>query len=127
MVRNLTKPPMVSSLIEFVTCMHARRLRPNDMTILGDDGPAEGYLVVSRAVTGGEWSAGNTKSSGGEKLSRNEILMGTNILRAVPGEPDKTELTAITHVYSPMIPQMLARSAGVKRAVDFVRDMRALP
>ena len=81
---------MVSSLLEFVTCMHARRLRPDDTSILGDNEPAEGYLVVSRAVTGGEWSAGNTKSNNGEKLSRNEILMGVNILRSVPGEPDKT-------------------------------------
>ncbi len=133
-VRNLTKPPMVSSLIEFVTCMHARKLRPSDMDILspgnnGDgDTTAEGYIVVSRAVMGGEWSTDNNgKSENGEKLVRNEILLGVNVLRAVPGEPDKTELTAVTHVQSPMIPVMLAKGAGVKGAVDFVRDIRALP
>jgi len=140
-VRNLTKPPMVNSIIEFVTCMHARKLRPSDMSILfpndgnnNDDGDAgsltDGYVVVSRAVTGEEWSTNGDKnassSHNGEKLVRNEILLGVNILRAVPGEPNKTELTAVTHVYSPMIPQMLAKSAGVKAAVDFVRDMRAL-
>lgn len=137
-VRNLTKPPMVSSPLEFVTCMHARRLRPEDMRVLlspdnGSDhetlsAAAEGgYLVVSRAVTGGEWSGGSEGDGDGEKLVRNEILLGVNVLRAVPGEPDKTELTAVTHVYSPMIPLMLAKNAGVKGAVDFVRDMRALP
>ena len=132
-VRNLTKPPMVSSLIEFVTCMHARRIRPSDLKILspnnedGESSPTDGYIVVSRAVTGGEWSTSNAKSSSGEKLVRNEILLGVNILKAVPGEPNKTELTSVTHVYSPMIPLMLAKNAGVKGAVDFVRDIRALP
>lgn len=144
-VRNLTKPPMVSSLIEFVTCMHARKLRPSDMDILsygstGNDGDTSmapeakngnelGYIVVSRAVTGGEWdnNSSNAKSDNGEKLVRNEILLGVNILKAVPDEPDKTELTSVTHVYSPMIPLMLAKNAGVKGAVDFVRDIRALP
>ena len=77
MVRNLTKPPMASSELEFVTFMHARRLRPGDMKMLSSslsDGggrgdassnaagdsrlsslsstPVEGYIVVSRAVVG---------------------------------------------------------------------------
>ena len=41
--------------------------------------------------------------------------------------PPETELTSVTHVYSPMIPVMLAKSAGVKGAIDFVKDIRALP
>ena len=125
---------MVSSLIEFVTCMHARKLRPSDMALLGEGSgddeqpPPGGYVVVSRAVTGGKWSDGEGRTGdGGEKLVRDEILLGVNILKAVSAEPDKTELTAITHVYSPMIPMMLAKSAGVKGAVDFIRDIRALP
>ncbi len=134
-VRNLTKPPMVNSLLEFLTCMHARRIRPSDLKILSpnnsndgdDETPTDGYIVVSRAITGGDWSTDNAKSSSGEKLVRNEILLGVNILKAVPGEPNKTELTAVTHVYSPMVPMMLAKNAGVKGAVDFVRDIRALP
>lgn len=132
-VRNLTKPPMVNSIIEFVTCMHARKLRRSDVGLLhsnDDDTTPEtvdGYVVVSRAVTGGEWSADSGVSEDGGKLVRNEILMGVNVLRAIPGEPDKTELTSVTHVYSPMIPLILAKNAGVKGAVDFVRDVRALP
>ena len=121
---------MVKSLLEFLTCMHARKLRPGDMSVLlSPDEEPDGYIVVSRAVTGGEWSNddGSDSKNDGEKRVRNEILLGVNILKAVPGEPDKTELTAVTHVYSPMIPLMLAKSAGVKGAVDFVRDIRALP
>lgn len=121
-VRNLTKPPMVNGLLEFVTCMHARRLRPSDSSFLGEE--AEGYVVVSRAVLGDKY---DSASDSGEKLVRNEILLGVNVLKSIPGEPGRTELTAVTHVYSPMIPLMLAKNAGVKGAVDFVRDIRALP
>ena len=57
---------------------------------------------------------------------RNEILLGVNVLRAVPGEPDKTERTSVMHVYSPIILLMLVKGAGVKGTTDFVRDIRAL-
>ena len=113
---------MVNNLLEFVTCMHARRLRPSDSSFLGEE--ADGYVVVSRAVLGDKY---NSASDSGEKLVRNEILLGVNVLKSIPGEPERTELTAVTHVYSPMIPLMLAKNAGVKGAVDFVRDIRALP
>ncbi|KAL7494234.1 hypothetical protein ACHAWT_008488 [Skeletonema menzelii] len=125
-VRNLTRPPMVNSNLEFVTCMHARKLSQQDLQTLSSNNndpnqPTDGYIVVSRAVTGGQWNSDDSKNV------RNEIILGVNILRQVPNEPDKTELIAVTHVYSPMIPLMLAKNAGVKGAVDFVRDIRSLP
>ncbi len=166
-VRNLTKPPMVSSELEFVTFMHARKLRTADTKMLvssssssslpgggskgsisssvtpestNDDhssstsSPAttEGYIVVSRAIVGDDsHNNGTSKSDDDDKMKkkfiRNEILLGVNILKSVPGEPNLTELTSVTHVYSPLIPVMLAKNAGVKGAVDFVRDIRALP
>jgi hypothetical protein len=99
--------------------------------VSGDDddgGECKGYVVVSRAVVGGGGSFSSEDDRiDDEKLVRNEILLGVNVLRAVPGEPDKTELTSVTHVYSPMIPKYLAKSAGVKGATDFVRDIRAMP
>lgn len=121
--------------LQCTACMHARKLRHEDTNLLSTANnndhnriPTEGYIVVSRAVTGGEWNAGEKNNiHNGEKFVRNEILLGVNILKAVPGEPNKTELTSVTHVYSPMVPLMLAKNAGVKGAVDFVRDIRALP
>eukprot|EP00577_Skeletonema_sp_RCC1716_P008587 CAMPEP_0113381170 /NCGR_PEP_ID=MMETSP0013_2-20120614/5151_1 /TAXON_ID=2843 ORGANISM="Skeletonema costatum, Strain 1716" /NCGR_SAMPLE_ID=MMETSP0013_2 /ASSEMBLY_ACC=CAM_ASM_000158 /LENGTH=742 /DNA_ID=CAMNT_0000263563 /DNA_START=64 /DNA_END=2292 /DNA_ORIENTATION=+ /assembly_acc=CAM_ASM_000158 len=125
-VRNLTRPPMINSNLEFVTCMHARKLSHQDLQTLSSNNsdpnqPTDGYIVVSRAVTGGQWNSDDSNNV------RNEIILGVNILRQVPNEPDKTELIAVTHVYSPMIPLMLAKNAGVKGAVDFVRDIRSLP
>ena len=108
--------------------MHARKLRADDSNWIQspNNESTEGYIVVSRAATGGKWDPIHSNNSG-EKYVRNEILLGVNVLRAIPGEPDKTELTAVTHVYSPLVPLMLAKSAGMKGAVDFVRDMRAIP
>lgn len=108
--------------------MHARKLKPIDANLISsvasnNNVPMEGYIVVSRAVSGGKWTPSNNPN---EKYVRNEILLGVNVLRTIPGEPDKTELTAVTHVYSPVIPLMLAKSAGMKGAVDFVRDVRAV-
>lgn len=109
----------IFNFVSTIACMHARKLRHADSI----KEPMDGYIVVSRAVTGGKWApASNTN----ENYVRNEILLGVNLLKAIPGEPDKTELTAVTHVYSPMVPVMLAKSAGMKGAVDFVRDIRAL-
>ena len=49
-----------------------------------------------------------------------------NLIRNVPGEPNKCEVVAVTHCNSPSVPKMLAGSVGVKGAVDFVRDIRAM-
>ena len=72
-VRNLSRPPLVSGIIEFVTCMHGRRLRPEDDGVLGgDDGDdsGDGYIVVSRAVLGGGGGGG----SGGSRRRQTSII-----------------------------------------------------
>jgi len=144
-VRNLTKPPLTKKTIEFVTLMHARPLTSQDQVgpgILGGTGTTNhhdkdeheadsstnsnsssggGYIVVSRAIPGGDWN-----SEGDGDLTRSEILLGVNLVRPVPGHPNKSEVTAVTHVHSPSIPTMLAGTVGVKGAVDFVRDIRSL-
>jgi len=147
-VRNISKPPLSKKLMEFVTLMYARRLNVDDNVSSGyvgsgidgtnnDDGS---YIVVTRAVSGGRWGGpsgssegvkargGAGEASGGdeEEMIRSEILLGINVLRTIPGEPDKTEVTAVTHVYSPSVPTMLAGTVGVKGAIDFVKDIRAL-
>jgi hypothetical protein len=164
-VRNVTKPPLTKKLMDFVTFMYARRLTEADGVSAGmlggggqggkgggssssstknppqDEEDHHGYIVVSRAVSGGQWSGrkspveqprggGSTSSSTKEEeqgeIIRSEILLGVNVLRCVPGEPHMTEVTAITHVYSPSVPTMLAGKVGVKGAIDFVRDIRDL-
>ena len=126
-VRNLTKPPLSKKLMEFVTVMYARRLKADDKVGIGIMGGSyeDGYAVVSRAVSGGQWGSGNQDGEESER-TRSEILLGMNLIRTVPGEAGKCEVTAVTHCNSPSIPKMLAGSVGVKGAVDFVRDIRAM-
>eukprot|EP00816_Leptocylindrus_hargravesii_P005478 CAMPEP_0196821594 /NCGR_PEP_ID=MMETSP1362-20130617/79984_1 /TAXON_ID=163516 /ORGANISM="Leptocylindrus danicus, Strain CCMP1856" /LENGTH=359 /DNA_ID=CAMNT_0042200837 /DNA_START=110 /DNA_END=1186 /DNA_ORIENTATION=+ len=121
-VRNLTKPPLTKKTLEFVTLMHARKLNP-------DHGEGEGYLVVSRAVNDRlERDAAETPTNASDVTTmerlRSEILLGVNVLRAIEGEPNKTDLTSVTHVNSPLVPALAAKKVGLKGAVDFIRDIR---
>jgi len=135
-VRNLTQPPLSKKKMEFVTVMHARRMRPSDRPGRGylggigndDDG---GWVVVSRAVNDGGPNATPTATNGGggsdaEEFIRSEILLGVNLVRPVPDRADACEVTAITHCNSPSVPLLIAGKIGVKGAVDFVKDIRAM-
>jgi hypothetical protein len=126
-VRNLTKPPLSKKLMEFVTVMYARRLESMDHVGVGIMGGnhQDGYVVVSRAVSGGQWGTLNLEGQESER-TRSEILLGVNLIRSIPGEANRCEVIAVTHCNSPMVPKMLAGSVGVKGAVDFVRDVRAM-
>jgi len=149
-VRNLTQPPVSKKLMEFVTLMCARPFNSEDnvgVGIMGGSSPenvdddsgdgSNGYIVMSRAVSGGRWSSGNTASTtqGNDsdddskqkepEMKRSEILLGVNLLREIPGQPDKTELTAVTHVKAGA-PGILAVKIGIRGAVNFVRDIRSL-
>lgn len=125
-VRNVTKPPLSKKLMDFVTVMYARKINVDDNVSAGIVGRAnDGYAVISRAVSGGKWGSSNTGDGSEEKI-RSEILMGINLIRSIPGQPEKSEYTAVTHCNSPSVPKMLAGTVGVKGAIDFVKDIRAL-
>lgn len=115
-VQNLTQPPVSKSKMISVTLMHARALDEDDKTMLNSP-YTDGYLVVSRAVPGmveEEFS----------ECPRNDILLGANLLQDIG--PNECIMTAVTHVYSPALPTMLARSMGVSSAISFVRDVRGV-
>eukprot|EP00521_Asterionellopsis_glacialis_P018092 CAMPEP_0195297726 /NCGR_PEP_ID=MMETSP0707-20130614/22075_1 /TAXON_ID=33640 /ORGANISM="Asterionellopsis glacialis, Strain CCMP134" /LENGTH=373 /DNA_ID=CAMNT_0040359625 /DNA_START=278 /DNA_END=1395 /DNA_ORIENTATION=- len=115
-VRNLTDPPVTKKKFVCVTMMHARALRPEQDKV--DRG---GYLVVSRAVAGDMWESDD------DSLTRNEILLGVNLIQeSLSANPNECVVTSVTHVYSPSVPVMLAGSVGVKGAVDFIKDIRKL-
>ncbi|GMH56324.1 hypothetical protein TrRE_jg5812 [Triparma retinervis] len=107
-VKNKTKPPLTSKTMVFTTLMHARKLSNSS------------YLVVSRAVN--VPSVSSAPSAGG--VVKSEIMLGVNVLR--PLTESSCELSSVTHVNSPLVPGMMARSVGVKGAVNFINDLRAL-
>lgn len=112
-VRNLTKPPVAKSNMVSVTLMHSRKLSEDDQTFL--KGPHKGgYLCVSRAVPGADDKYTD--------IPRNDILLGVNLLQETG--PNECIMTAVTHVYSPSLPSILASRLGVSSAINFVKDIR---
>ena len=113
-VCNLTKPPVAKSRMVSVTFMHKEELLPPQ----NSHDPRPSYLVVTRAVP-------SLVDPSLSDLPRNDILLGINLLEPVPGgNDDACQMTAITHVYSPALPMILAKSMGVSSAVNFVKDIR---
>ena len=106
-VRNVVQLPVSNSKVESVTLLHTRQL---------DNGS---HLLVSRAM-------GGTKYASGGKVGRSFILLGVNLFEPVAGSSDECRMTAVTHVYSPGVPLMLAGKVGVKSSKNFVKDIRAL-
>jgi hypothetical protein len=137
-VTNLTKPPIAKSSMVSCTLMHSRKLstlstslqhkrqrggstatttRVTDAEAAESHPPSETYLVVSRAVPG-------RMDDDLKDLPRNDILLGVNLLEDVPNRKNQCVMTAVTHVYSPALPTMLAKSMGVSSAINFVKDIR---
>ena len=108
-VCNLTKPPISKSNMVSCTMMHSRTLISE-----GTSSPHR-CLVISRATPG----------MIGDDLTdqpRNDILLGVNLLEDIG--PNECLMTAVTHVYSPALPSILAKKLGVSSAVNFVKDIR---
>ena len=59
-----------------------------------------------------------------EKNNKNEILLGVNIMRPVPGHPDLTDLMSVSQVSSTMVPQFLAFRIGMMGLEDFFKNVR---
>jgi len=55
-------------------------------------------------------------------MSRSQVLVGVNLLELVPGRPEATLLTTITHVYH----KADSESSGITPVVEFVKNLREL-
>ncbi|OEU20975.1 hypothetical protein FRACYDRAFT_234605 [Fragilariopsis cylindrus CCMP1102] len=110
-VCNLTKPPIAKTTMVSCTMIHSRQL----------SGPSEDHrrcLVVSRATPG------MITDSNMIDMPRNDILLGVNLLEDIKGSSNECIMTAVTHVYSPALPTILAKKMGVSSAINFVKDIR---
>lgn len=117
-VKNRIQPPLGSKAMVSTTLLHARPCVKTP-TIAGSDGD---WIVVSRSIGGGNvvrFAEPDDATAG-----RSDILLGVNLLQ--PIDDDSCLLTAITHVYSSAVPNMLAERLGIKSAIKFVKDMRSL-
>lgn len=105
-VKNRVQPPMGAKPAVSVTMLHARPL----------DGT---WIAISRATGGNLYPELDQDAVG-----TSDILLGANLIQ--PVDDDSCMLTAVTHAYSAVMPAMLAERLGVKGAIKFVKDIRAL-
>jgi hypothetical protein len=107
-VKNRVQPPMGAKPAVSVTMLHARPVAV--------DGT---WLAISRATGGNLYPEHDQDAVG-----TSDILLGVNLIQ--PVDEDSCMLTAVTHAYSAVMPGMLAERLGVKGALKFVKDIRAL-
>jgi len=118
-VRNLTRIPIpfINRSVEVVSLMHCRKLAPKST------GSAPGYIIITRAVN---QEPNDVLASGCPERSRSEILISCNIVRSVrlPSGEIASDLTCMTHMNSPGVPMLMARSIAYRSGKNFVTDLR---
>jgi hypothetical protein len=139
-VQNRVQPPIPGARpVVSTTLLHARPLLHNSHSASNasskksssersDDSNDTSWIIVSRSI-------GNKHiyldPSDSNASSRSDVLLGVNLLEPVRGsdgtiDPHSCILTAVTHVYSPSLPLVLAERLGVQSAIKFVQDLRSV-
>ena len=114
-IRSETKVPFTSMKVYLSALMHARAL---------EGGSEEGFVIVSRSLSAGMAGCHVGGRQRVDSDSKNEILLGVNIMRAVPGKPDMTDLISISQVSSKMVPSFLTYKIGMMGVEDFFNNVR---
>jgi hypothetical protein len=112
-VKSETKVPFTGLSLTISSLMHASSL---------DD--EEGFIIVSRSLNSGMAGCHVGNCNQVETNGNNEILMGVNIMRPVPGKPHLTDFTSLSQVSSSMVPRFLTTRIGVMGLQDFFNTVR---
>ena len=112
-VKSETKVPFTGLSVVLSTVMHVRQL-DNENT----------FLIVSRSLNSGR--AGYHTSTRHVQVGGNsELHWGVNLLRPVPGIPNITDLTSLSHVNSSLVPLFLANRVGIMGVENIFDAFRA--
>jgi len=126
LIRSKSKPPLIKKPIELFNIMHARKLDEEKGEKMG------GYVISTRAVWEKEEYAdalakGGKKSGLPSDTTRNELLLGVNIVRDLDGEFEGwCEITAISHLNSPGIPLSLGKRIGLSAATNNIKSLQSI-
>ena len=136
-MRSESRPPLIRKTLQFTSILHARKLVMDDHHSQnnGDDtkNDNDSYLLVTRAVETPTTTTncGDTKGHTASSTNNNssvvvsEILLGVNVIRTIPHQPNACLLMSVNHVRSPMVPSLfLAKRLGLQAATNFVHDLR---
>jgi hypothetical protein len=108
-MRSLNKPRMLPKTIEMLSLWYTRVL---------EDSPGA-YMIVNRSV----WENDSATPQKSSNLLRSEMLLGVMLLRPCK-DGEACELTTITHVYSPGVPEMLAKRMAPASAAGLIREIQ---
>jgi hypothetical protein len=114
-IKSDTRVPFAGINITLSALMHAKKLK---------EGSDEGYVIVSRSLSSGMAGCHFGSSKHSPKDNKNEILLGVNIMRPVPGHPELCDLISVSQVSSSMVPQFLAFRIGMMGLEDFFANVR---
>lgn len=111
-VRSLNKHRLLPKAIEMKILMHARPLEHHKGS----------YILVSRSVW--ENDSATLDCQAAKSVIRTEMLLGCSIMRAI--DENTCELTQMTHVHSPGVPEMLARRASPGQCSSLMKTLQGL-
>lgn len=114
--RMLIKPKMLPKTIEVLSLQHSKKLRNEN-----DDS----FMTVSRSVWEDD-SGVHVESPSGR--IRSEMLLGVQLLRptVAPDGQMWCEMTTITHVFSPGVPEAMAKRFAPISATNTLRDVQTV-
>jgi hypothetical protein len=115
-IKSETQVPFTSLSVFLSAVMHTRAL---------GDGPEDGYMIFSRSLNTGRAGCHAGKQDGVDQSNKNEIILGVNIMRPVPGHPELTDLISVSQVNASMVPPFLAFRIGMLGVEDFFKNVRA--
>lgn len=113
-MKNLNKPKLLPKTIEILSLIYAKPL-------LNAPGA---YMTVSRSVF--EDDSGQHKCT--KHTIRSEMLLGVHLIRPIESldGTKRCELTTITHIYTPGVPEVLAKRMAPTTAASMIRDIQGV-
>ena len=115
-IKSETSIPFTSLSVSLTALMHARAI--------GDD-PDDGFIIFSRSLNVGRAGYHTSKKHIDDlRCNKNEILVGVNYMRPVPGNPHLTDLISVSQVSASMLPPFLAFRVGMMGVEDFFKNVR---
>jgi hypothetical protein len=111
-IKSLNKPRLLPKAIEMLSLMYSQPLA----------NAPDSYMTVTRSVF--------EDDSGEHKITRStirfEMMLGVTLIRPVDADHKVSELTYIAHVYSPGVPEMLAKRAAPSSAANMIKDVQGI-
>jgi hypothetical protein len=115
-IKSETKVPFTGLSVFLSAVMHAKAL---------GDRPEDGYMILSRSLNTGRAGYHVGKAAGVDESNKNEIILGVNIMRPVPGHPELTDLISVSQVAASLVPPFLAFRIGMMGVEDFFKNVRS--